>query len=398
MKEITKKFRRKKNKQKEETSLNKVQKEKKGEVDYILLIFLIALISIGAIMIFSSSYYVGIYNQKPYDMIISHLIFLLIGGIITYFLSSADLNKLNNKTFAYLVYGSSLILLLLLFYIGVEENNSVRAIPVGPVTIMPGEIAKLSLVFYLSWFLSQNKNIIKSFNAGVLPALFSAGIYVAAVGDQNMSTALTIAAIAGSMLIISGMKNRYLVFVSALGIVATVILLNLDGAAYRVGRIEDFFSGLLNPLEGAYQVKNSVMALGTGELFGLGLSNSIQKTLYLPEVSNDFILAIIGEEFGFLGILLLMAVCSIIVWRCIVIAIETNVLFYKLLVGGITSMFAIQIVFHAGVVSGLMPPTGVVFPLVSSGGNATLIFMTAFGVVLNVSRQNHKNKIKTQNI
>ena len=163
-----------------------------------------------------------------------------------------------------------------------------------------------------------------------------------------------------------------------------MILTDPDG--YRLKRLTSFLDPFQDPLGNGYQVIQSLLALGSGGIFGVGLGKSIQKTLYLPEPQNDFIFAIIGEELGYIGCLALIAVYIILIWRGTHIALNAPDMFGTLLAAGITIMLAIQVILNIAVVTSSMPPTGITLPLVSYGGNALMLFMGCMGILLNISR------------
>lgn len=172
--------------------------------------------------------------------------------------------------------------------------------------------------------------------------------------------------------------------------IAAIIITNPD--SHWAKRITSFTDPFADPLGDGFQVVQSLMALGSGGLFGVGLGKSIQKNLYLPEPQNDFILAIIGEELGFVGILVLMTAYVILIWRGIHIAVNAPDQFGTLMASGITIMVAIQVILNVAVVTSSMPPTGITLPFVSYGGNALMLFMGSMGILLNISR--HTAQVK----
>ncbi len=185
---------------------------------------------------------------------------------------------------------------------------------------------------------------------------------------------------------VAGLELKWLGFAVIAGGAAGVFLVFSDSDGYRLARAVSFLKPFADPLGDGYQVCQSLLALGSGGLLGVGLGKSIQKNLYLPEPQNDFIIAIIGEELGFVGILILMAAYMVLIWRCIHVCINAPDRFSMLLASGITAMLAIQVILNIAVVTSSMPPTGVILPFVSYGGNALLIFTGAMGIMLNISR------------
>ena len=281
-----------------------------------------------------------------------------------------------------------IVLLGLLFTpLGIEVNGAVRWLGAGPITIMPGEIAKLGLIIFVAGYFDRYPKRAYDFWKGVVPVVLLAGIYAGLIMLQpNMSTAFTVVFIAGGMLIVSGVKWRHMGILAGAATVAGVGLILMDTEGYRFARFTSFLDPFADALGNGWQVVQSLLAMGTGGLTGLGLGNSIQKNLYLPEPQNDFILAIIGEELGFIGILALMCVYMLLIWRGCHIAINAPDYMGMMMAAGITIMIGIQVVMNVAVVTSSFPPTGVILPFVSYGGNALMIFMGAMGVLLNISK------------
>ena len=208
------------------------------------------------------------------------------------------------------------------------------------------------------------------------------------MGQPNMSTAITIAGIIVSMMFVAGMQYRYLIGLGALGGAGIIGLILMPGGEYRMQRVTTFMNPFADAAGEGYQVVQSLLALGSGGIMGSGLGKSVQKTLYLPEPQNDFILAVIGEELGFVGIAVLMIIYMVLVWRGIKIAMNAPDRFGMLLASGITVMIGLQVILNVAVVTSSMPATGVILPFISYGGNALWLFMIAAGIMLNISRHN----------
>jgi cell division protein FtsW len=186
---------------------------------------------------------------------------------------------------------------------------------------------------------------------------------------------------------IAGLNVFYLVGIAGAGAAGVWLLITADTTGYWYKRVTSFLDPFADPLDTGYQVVQSLLALGSGGLFGLGLGKGLQKNLYLPEPQNDFILAIIGEELGFVGCILLFTAYILLIWRGIHIAIGAADLFGTLLASGITIMLAIQVLLNIAVVTSSVPPTGITLPFVSYGGNALLLFMGSMGILYNISRK-----------
>lgn len=363
------------------------RKRKMKSGDYFLVLITLGLVIFGIIMVFSASYYTSINKSgNPYSYLIKDTVWAMLGLGAMLVTASVDYRFYGRIAKPIMII--SIILLVLLFTpLGIERNYATRWIGVGGITIMPGELAKPAAIVFTSWFLSRNSKLIKSFTKGVLPLFILCGVYGGLIILQpNLSTAITVCIIIIGIMFAAGLNYIYLgglVGVGALGI-CTLIITNPD--SHWMKRLTSFMDPFADPLNTGYQVVQSLLALGSGGLFGLGLGKSIQKNLYLPEPQNDFIFAIIGEELGFIGCLILIIAYILLVWRGIHIAINAADLFGTLLASGISIMIGIQVVLNIAVVTSSMPPTGVTLPFVSYGGNALMIFMASVGILLNISR------------
>ncbi len=365
----------------------------KYPADILLIMLVVILIVFGTLMIFSASYHNLIANGgNPFSTLFRQLMWVAVVFVVLRALSVYDCNRYKN--IAKPIYGVAVILLLLLFIpgVGTEVNGSVRWIYIGPISIMPGEIAKIAMIVFFAWLLSKNGKFAGASTYGLLTLVISSGVILVLVGIENLSTALTIGCIIIIMEIIAGVKKSHLLIAALIAVIGGIFLIFSDSLQYRLARFSNFMDPFADASETGYQVANGLKALGAGGLFGVGPGKSVQKALYLPESQNDFILAIIGEELGFAGTSLLMIVYVLIVWRCLKIAMEANDLYQKLLVGGVIGMIGVQVIFNVAVVTATMPPTGVALPFVSYGGNALLVCAAGIGIVLNVSRQNEKRK------
>ncbi|HAF60199.1 MAG TPA: putative lipid II flippase FtsW [Bacillota bacterium] len=355
--------------------------------DFLLTILVLALVVFGIIMVFSASYYSSISETgDPYTYLKDNIMWALLGAGLMLVTALLDYHIYEKLAPVFLV--TSIVLLCLLFTpLGITRNNATRWLGVGGFTLMPGEVAKICAILFVAWFLSRDSKRIRSFTKGVLPLLLLCGVYfILIIKQPNLSTAITICAIIIGMMFVAGLNIMYLISIGLLGGGGVLGLVLMDEDGYWMKRITSFLDPFQDPLGSGWQVIQSLLALGSGGLFGVGLGNSIQKTLYLPEPQNDFIFAIIGEELGFFGCLLLMCCYIILIWRGCHIALNAPDLFGTLIASGITIMLAVQVILNIAVVTSSMPPTGITLPFVSYGGNALLLFMGSFGILLNISR------------
>lgn len=367
--------------------------------DFLLVILTMGLVIFGIIMVFSASYYQSINETSahgegnPYAYLLRDLAWAALGFALMVFTAIFDYRKYRGIAVPALIISLILLVLLMIPGVGININGATRWLGVGGFTIMPGEIAKVALIIFVAWFLSEKPERIKSFTRGILPLFLICMVYGGLILKQpNMSTAITVVAIIILMMFIAGMNWMYcggLIGLGAAGIAAIIIT---NPGSHWAKRFTSFLDPFADPLDEGFQVVQSLMALGSGGLFGVGLGKSIQKHLYLPEPQNDFILAIIGEELGFVGILILMLAYVVLIWRGIHIAVNAPDQFGTLLASGITIMIAVQVLFNVAVVTSSMPPTGVILPFVSYGGNALMLFMGSMGILLNISR--HTAQVK----
>ncbi|MBE6036883.1 MAG: putative lipid II flippase FtsW [Clostridiales bacterium] len=361
--------------------------------DFVLTALVAALVVFGIIMVFSASYYASISETgDPYDYLKSNLMWAGVGTVAMIVCTLLDYHVY--KKLAPWLMGISFILLLLIFTpLGLTRNNATRWLGVEgfPITLMPGEIAKICAIIFVAWFLSQNPKRIHQFWKGVLPLVLLAGAYFVLILKQpNMSTALTLLMIIVGMMFVAGLSWWYVAAAVGAAGGGFAVLWFFFPDSYFMDRILSFTDPFADPLGDGWQVTQGLLALGSGGLFGKGLGKSIQKTLYLPEPQNDFILAIIGEELGFVGCFLLIAVYLVLIWRCCHICLNAPDLFGTLLASGITIMLALQVILNIAVVTSSMPPTGIALPFISYGGNSLLIFMASMGILLNISRHSAK--------
>ncbi len=362
--------------------------------DFVLILLTLGLVIFGIIMVFSASYYWSIDKTgSPYHFLIRDIFWAVSGFALLLFASVFDYHKY--ERFApWLLAASFILLALVLTPLGREVNGATRWIGIGPITLMPGEIAKPCAILFTSWFLSVKPGRILSLTQGVLPLLAIAVAYGAIIMMQpNMSTAMTVIFIIFAIMFVAGLNYRYLIVAFGLAGAGIFGLIFSDPDGYRLKRFTSFTDPFKDALGDGYQVVQSLLALGSGGILGLGLGKSVQKNLYLPEPQNDFILAIIGEELGYAGMICLILVYMLLVWRGIRVAMEAPDKFGMLLATGITAMIAIQVMLNIAVVTSSMPATGVTLPFISYGGNALWIFMFSMGVLLNISRHRKRTDI-----
>ena len=358
------------------------------EVDFMLLTVTIGLAVYGLIMVFSASYYFSISESgNPFYYLIRDGIWVVLGLVLMCIGLLIDYRVWNNKKLILGLLGICLLLLILVLTpVGTTANDASRWIKLGPISIMPGEIAKMGMIFFIAWFCAENPRKIRSFTRGMLPILAVTGVFALLIIKQpNLSTAITLVGIVLALMLVAGMKWGYVFFLLGVGGVGIMALITGVG-----GYWQERFTTFTHPFDyeatSGYQIVQGLQALGSGGLFGVGLGKSVTKSLYLPYPHNDFILAIIGEETGFIGVLFLLFLYTLFIWRGAKIALNCGNEFGLLVASGTILMVAIKVVLNLLVVTSSMPATGVNLPFVSYGGNALMIFMFMSGVMMNISR------------
>lgn len=359
--------------------------------DYILKYTVIILVLLGIIMVFSASYYTALnslgdaYNYLKGDIKVAAL------GAVVMIITSRLPYKLYGM-WAWLIMAVAIVLLILVLTpMGTSINYAQRWIYIWKISIMPGELAKPAVIIFCSWYLTKKPELTGTMRYGVLPMWLLMGICAALILKQpNFSTAIIVCAIIIVLMITSGVKLWQLGITLLIGAGAAAGFVMME--PYRLTRIMTFLNPFADAQGEGFQVAQSLIALGSGGLTGVGIGESVQKMLYLPEPMNDFIFAIIGEETGYIGCLIILILYAVFVWRGIKIALECSDAFGMNLAVGITFMVGFQALLNIGVVSGSVPNTGVSLPFISWGGNSLLIMMACAGILLNISRTNLKVK------
>lgn len=367
--------------------------KKSRPMDFPLFVIILILACFGLIMVFSASMVED--AQRVDKNIYYHFIkqgswlVVGIGALIT--MLFIPYQKLRSRNLIALGMTIALVLLVVVLFMGAKKGSS-RWIDIG-ISIQPSEIAKLMLIIYLADTIARKGENIKTFTKGILPVLLVSGLFAGLIIlEPNLSTAMIVMATAFCMLIVGGAKVSQLI---------TLIFLGLGGGGflsmsedYRRQRVLGFLDPWKDPLGTGYQAIQSLYALGAGGFFGTGLGQSRQKWYYIPEAYNDFILAIVGEELGLLGVLFVSVLFILLVWRGMKIALNCKDRFGCMLATGITSLIAVQSCINLLVVSSFMPVTGVTLPLISYGGSSFVLTMASLGVLLNISKNSLGNGVE----
>jgi cell division protein FtsW len=345
-----------------------------------------ALLAIGITMVLSTSY---IYAQERFgDGTYFFRKQLIAAGIgFAGLLIAAAMPVEVYRKLAYPLMGAVLLVLVLLLIpgIGSTRGGARRWLILGGFAFQPAEVAKLSLLLYLSRSLAKKTEKMGSFALGVVPHLLVGGVFIGLIVlEPDLGTAVTLGLLLILMLFIAGAKMSHL---ACLGLAALpVVAVAVMGAEYRMRRLMTFLDPWRDASKSGFQIIQSYIAFGSGQLLGRGLGESRQKMFYLPEAHTDFIFSVIGEEMGLLGALGVLALFAVIIVRGLKLASRIEEPFSQYLAFGLTTLLGLQALIHMSVVMGLMPTKGLVLPFISYGGSAMMVNLVEAGMLLGLSR------------
>lgn len=359
---------------------------KKTTPDITLLILTFTLLAIGLIMVYSAS---AVWAEYKFDdsffFAKRQMLFAGVGIIAMFFIMNIDYWTWRTWAKVLIIICFVLLILVLIPGVGNMRNGSRSWIGIGAFSVQPSEFMKLAMIAFLAKFLSERQKFITSFKKGLAPSL---GIVFLAFGmimlQPDLGTGTVMVGTCIVMIFIAGARIRHFVVLGLIGVAGFAAL--VVSAPYRMKRITSFLDPWQDPLGSGFQIIQSLFAIGPGGLFGLGLGESRQKFFYLPEPQTDFIFAILAEELGFIGGSVILLLFSLLLWRGIRIALGAPDLYGSFLAVGIIAMVAIQVMINIGVVTGLMPVTGITLPFLSYGGSSLTLMLMAIGVLLNISR------------
>jgi len=368
--------------------------------DYKFISALVVLSLIGLIMVYSASMVTAIsrYGVSG-DYFYKKQKLALIAGFIIFTLSAIVPYKIyQEKAVLKILLGVAVALLILVLAFGHTAGNAQSWFKIGPIAIQPLEITKLTLIIYLAAVFANKQEYINDLKRSILPPMLVVFfICFLIILQPDYGGALLILGTVAAIVLCSGISKKSILKISLLGVIGTLIMLavllvtgNMD-LLFSPGRLARF-TGFLHPFENqqgdGYQLVNSYVAIGNGRILGMGLGQGIQKTGYLPESHTDFIMAIIAEELGFWGVLLVLGLLFFIIFKGLKTAIKCRDPFGALLAIGISVMMAVQVFVNLGAVTGLLPITGVTLPFISFGGSSLTLLMLAAGILTNVSMFN----------
>ena len=346
----------------------------------------VVLLSAGVVMVYSASAIVAADRfRDPYFFLKKQLFWALLGSIAMLVAVRVDYRKLERFVVPALVVAGVMLVLVLVPPFGQAINGTRRWIRLGVVSFQPAELAKLALVIYLAAFLARRHEQLSDIRRGLLPPLLVAGMFAALVFVQpDLGNCLTLIALTFGLLYLAGAPMRHLGW--ALAPAVPLLIIAIYAAPYRLRRMTAFWDPWSDPRGSGFQIIQSWLAFGNGGLLGQGVGGSRQKLFYLPESHTDFIFAVIGEELGFIGAAIFVALFAVLIWRGLRIGLRAPEPFGAYLALGITLLIATQTLVNLGVVTGLLPTKGLPLPFISFGGSALLVTMLSVGVLLNISQ------------
>lgn len=362
-----------------------------GKVDFILLMTIIVLLLFGLIMLFSASTPRALNEGNIYSIIIKQASMSVVGCVFMFFTTQLDYHIY--KKYARIIFWVALALMVLVPMVGFVSHGARRQISLGPISFQPSEVAKFALViFYSARYTNSKTSDLSKPNKNMAVSI---AVMCAFVGccilQSHLSAAVVLAAISVMYMIAAGLPMKYLAAVGAVGVVGFTYFAVSE--SYRLDRFKALFNPEAYSRGIGWQILQSLYAVGSGGFFGLGLGQSRQKYLYLPEAHNDYIYAIVCEELGFVGAIAVIALFVVFVWRGMAIALNARDKFGTLMAFGVTSIIGIQMLINIGVVLSVLPSTGMQLPFFSAGGTSMIVMLSGVGILLNISKTSKIKKL-----
>lgn len=365
-----------------------------GLYDRTLIWLFLGLLVIGFVMVTSASIPVStrLYND-PFHFAKRDAGYMVMGILAFFYFSRFSIEKWEQWNTRLLF--SALFLLVSLFVVGKNVNGATRWIPLGPINFQPAELAKLAIILYFASFYVRRFNQIRNERWSFFKPLAVFAMFIAVIIPQpDLGSIVVLFIITFTMLFIMGAKLLQFAVLGTLGILAFIGLVLTS--EYRLKRVTAFMDPFADAYGDGFQLSNSLMAFGQGELWGRGLGNSVQKLEYLPEAHTDFVMAVIGEEFGLFGIMIMIALLGALTWRALKISRESLLAergFKGYFAFGASVWIFFQGFVNLGVASGLLPTKGLTFPLVSYGGSSLIIMAITVAILLRIDHENRLDRI-----
>lgn len=365
----------------------------RGDPAVMLTFVTSALLLLGLAMIFSASFVSSLENQaSPFLYVKKQALWAVLGIVAFIAFSRIDYRKLKKWGYVALPIVVLLLMAVLIPGLGVTAGGSSRWLNLGPLSLQPSELAKLALILFIAdVFSRKDPASVKQLSHTILPVVPVLGLLSLLIMAQpDMGTTMLVGTIGFGMLFLSGAPLRYLGLMGGLG--AAVAIFGALAEPYRRERVLAFMNPWSDPLNTGYQTIQSMMAMGSGGIFGVGIGASRQKWLYVPNAHTDFIFAILGEEIGLLGTLMVLGMFAFITYLGIRIAQNAPDRFGMYIAAGITIWISVQALVNMGAVTASLPITGVPLPLVSFGGSSLVVTLVGVGILTNIARQSVRKK------
>jgi cell division protein FtsW len=358
---------------------------RKLKSDKVLFLASLLLVCVSLVMVYSASAVVALDRfQQPYLFLFKQATWAMLGIFLLSAALRIDYRKYREPVVVWTALSIAVVALIAVLF-SAPVNGTRRWFALVGIGVQPSELAKLAAIVFTAAILERRMDRIDDFSYSLLPIALVVGTIVGLILlEPDFGTAVTVVAIVGAMVFVAGLNYQYLVG-SAL-VLLPVGYFILMGAEYRRRRLLTFLNPWSDPLGDGFQIIQSMIAVGTGSVFGRGLMAGVQKLFYLPEPHTDFIYAVIAEELGLLGASAVLLCFGVILWRGMRIAVRAPDRFGALLAIGLTTMIAVQAFVNISVVLGLLPTKGIPLPLVSAGGSSLLINLVGIGILLNVSQ------------
>ncbi|MGH9481919.1 MAG: putative lipid II flippase FtsW [Terriglobales bacterium] len=352
--------------------------------DRVLFAITLGLVTFGLVMVFSASALMAAERyQSPYSFVLRQAVGAALGLAAMLLIMRLDYRRLKEPGVVYFLLCVTLFLLGAVFLLD-RSHNTHRWLRFGPLSLQPSELAKPTLIIFLAFYLETRLRQLNQWTT-LAPILFYLGMVCGlVVAEPDLGTTVALVLIAGCMLYVAGLRWRYLGYAAVASV--PVLYLLIFRVAYRRERILAFLDPWAQARGAAFQIVQSLIAVGSGGWAGVGLMNGRQKLFFLPEAHTDFIFAVVGEELGWIGCTLLVAAFVVFLWRGLRIARRAPDAFGRLLAIGVTAMVVIQALINFSVVTSLVPNKGIPLPFVSYGGSSLIFSLAAVGILLNVSQ------------
>ncbi|MBR7554691.1 putative lipid II flippase FtsW [Allobacillus sp. GCM10007491] len=356
-------------------------------IDYPLFVIILLLASVGIVMVYSASFvFAGLDPDlnNPDFFFDRQRIFLAIGFAIFGLMSLFNYRKLGPFIPIFILGTILLLILVLIPGVGVTRNEATRWLNLGFILLQPSEVAKVALILYFAKAYTNKQEKLHHFGQGVMPPLIVLlFVFLLIVLQPDLGTAVSIIIPCGIILMFAGIRFRHLFLLGGTALAGVVLLILTEG--YRMERLTGFLDPFSDPSGEDYQLVHSLIAIASGQVNGVGLSNSVQKAGFLPEAHTDFIMSVIAEELGLIGVLFVIGLYIAFMFKGLMIAKRATDQFGQLLAYGITFQITSQVFINLGAITGLMPITGITLPLISYGGSSLLITFFLLGILMNIA-------------